>query len=119
MWALCEQRTGLPVSRMSAAVIARAWVDRPYYDALAADPRDFLSRELGVEIPDDVIVQVRRESTKEVYIVLPAAERAALADLGWVRDHLDVFASERELAIGSFAQMSASTFTACCCTITG
>jgi hypothetical protein len=117
-WALEQQRTGLPASQESAAVLARAWVDDSYYRELVADPRGFLSRELDIEIPDDVEVEVRRESEREVFIVLPEAERHALADLGWVRDHLDAFASDRELAIGSFKHGSASTVGACCCLIT-
>jgi hypothetical protein len=121
IWALEQQRTGLPASPESAAVLARAWVDDSCYRELAADPRGFLSRELDIEIPDDVEVEVRRESEREVFIVLPEAERHALADMGWVRDHLDAYASERELAIGSFSKPTVSDMTSgpCCCTITG
>lgn len=57
---------------LEARVIARAWRDEGYREALKRNPRAVLSKELRVDIPDDVQVRVVEEDPKTIYFRLPA-----------------------------------------------
>ena len=52
-------------------IIAKAWEDEAFKAELLSNPREVLSRELNIEIPDDIEVQVMEEGEQSVYFVLP------------------------------------------------
>ncbi len=52
----------------------RAEADPAFRAELVANPRKALESELGVQIPEDVSVQVHEESLSEVHLVLPASQ---------------------------------------------
>lgn len=52
----------------------RAEADPAFRRELLAKPREALEAELGVQIPENVSVQVHEESLSEVHLVLPASQ---------------------------------------------
>jgi hypothetical protein len=52
----------------------RAEADPAFRAQLLAKPKEALEAELGVQIPDNVSVQVHEESLSEVHLVLPASQ---------------------------------------------
>jgi Nitrile hydratase, alpha chain len=59
--------------RSRQEIMSRAAEDSAFREQLKSDPRRTLERELGGHLPDDVKITVLEETTKQVYIVLPAA----------------------------------------------
>ncbi len=54
-------------------LIAKAWKDAKFKQALIQNPREVISKEFGVEIPADISVKVLEETPSNLYLVLPAA----------------------------------------------
>jgi hypothetical protein len=52
----------------------RAEADPAFRAELLANPRKALEAELGVQIPQDVSVNVHEESMSEVHLVLPVSQ---------------------------------------------
>lgn len=53
-----------------AKAVARSWSDEAYKAKLLNDPRGALA-EVGVEVPDDVTVNVTEQKSDEFNLVLP------------------------------------------------
>ena len=53
-------------------IILKAWKDPAFREALRADPRGVLQRELGTALPDGVDIEVVEETPTKVYFVIPA-----------------------------------------------
>lgn len=58
---------------IEAHVLERAARDPQFRDRLKQDPRGTVSREFGVEIPQDISVEVVEEAPTTAYLVLPPA----------------------------------------------
>jgi hypothetical protein len=56
---------------LEARVIARAWSDPRYLQALKRDPAGMLARELRTEVPREVRIQVLEERPDRLYLVVP------------------------------------------------
>jgi hypothetical protein len=52
----------------------RAATDPAFRSELKANPRAALESELGLEIPEQISVQVHEESLSEIHLVLPPSE---------------------------------------------
>jgi hypothetical protein len=52
----------------------RAASDQAFRSELKANPRAALEAELGMEIPEQISVQVHEESFSEMHLVLPPSE---------------------------------------------
>ena len=67
----------------SDRVIAKAWADEDFMEALLTNPKAAL-RSQGIEIPDDVALHVFENSEKVFHLVLPKRP-----DLALVGEELD------------------------------
>ncbi len=54
-----------------ASVIAKAWKDDKFKKDLISNPKAVISKEFGVQIPDNVNVKVLEENANNLYIILP------------------------------------------------
>lgn len=61
------------ISQIERQVIAQALIDPAFRDRLIADPKSVMA-EKGLEIPDDIQINVVKETPNTYYLVLPAAE---------------------------------------------
>jgi nitrile hydratase alpha subunit len=52
-------------------IVERAVKDKRFRAALTEDPKSAIAKEFGIELPDDVKVQVHENSPKDIHIVLP------------------------------------------------
>ena len=64
-----------------AQLIDRAMRDAAFRQELLADPKAVFLRELGMEVPDSIRVEVLEETPSTVYLVLPQATPGANAEL--------------------------------------
>ncbi|HEX4413321.1 MAG TPA: NHLP leader peptide family RiPP precursor [Lacipirellulaceae bacterium] len=60
-----------------ADIVRRAVQDPAFRAALLADPKGMIERTLGQPLPDSLAVDVIRESTNQMYLVLPLAVAGA------------------------------------------
>jgi hypothetical protein len=62
-----------PQSRrdIEARIIANAWKDEAYKQELLTNPKAVIEREFGVQLPEEVNVQVLEENSTSLYFVLP------------------------------------------------
>jgi hypothetical protein len=56
-------------------LIERSLEDESFRQALLADPRAALERELGTRLPESVEVRAVEETPEIIYLVLPSASR--------------------------------------------
>jgi hypothetical protein len=61
------------VARGQARLVAKAWQDARFKQALLQDPRAVVEREFGTELPAEVSMQVVAEDVHTQYLVLPPA----------------------------------------------
>lgn len=54
-----------------APVVAKAWKDEKFKKELISNPKAVISKEFGVQIPDNVNVKVLEENANNLYIILP------------------------------------------------
>lgn len=59
--------------RLETQVLERAAKDPQFREQLKRDPRGTVVRDIGVQIPTDITVEVVEETPSKVYLVLPAA----------------------------------------------
>ena len=53
-----------------AQVIAKAWTDPAYRQALIANPQEVIAREFAIDIPADLEVTVLEDSAATIHLVL-------------------------------------------------
>lgn len=58
-------------------LIQKAWNDQAFHDALRANPRATIERELSIALPEGLEVEVVEETPTKVYLVLPARPPAS------------------------------------------
>lgn len=80
-------------SKQEAQIIARAMVDDTYRQALLANPKTLLEKEIGIQLPETLQVIVHEETLSSWHIVLPAPATSELSDeaLDQVAGGLDNF----------------------------
>ena len=61
------------MSQIERQIIEQALIDPAFRDRLMADPKSVMA-EKGLEIPDDIQINVVQETSNTYYLVLPAAE---------------------------------------------
>ena len=66
-----------PRARFTEELTQRAASDPAFRQLLLSDPRAAISEAFGIQVPDQVTLQVLEESADRVYIVLPAQGEAA------------------------------------------
>jgi hypothetical protein len=66
---MADERT--TADDLQARVIAKAWEDDEFKQTLLDDPRSAIAEELGVELPDDLEIQVVEETPNKICLVLP------------------------------------------------
>lgn len=54
-------------------VLERAARDPQFREQLKQDPRGTVARDFGVQVPQDITVEVVEERPSKVYLVLPSA----------------------------------------------
>jgi ferritin-like protein len=52
-------------------IIEKAWTDAEFKSKLLADPKSAIKDAFGVDIPEDVQVDVLEETSNKYYLVLP------------------------------------------------
>jgi len=62
---------------LQARLIARAWEDDEFKQALLDDPKSAIADELGVELPGDLEIQVVEENPNMICLVLPVRPETA------------------------------------------
>ena len=67
--------------QLEAQLIERAMKDETFRQELLHDPKGVVTRELGIQIPGNIDVQVLQESPSTVYLVLPPPAQRAGAEL--------------------------------------
>ncbi|WP_033288885.1 hypothetical protein [Amycolatopsis jejuensis] len=55
---------------LEQALMQRAWTDAAFRDLLRADPRAALT-ELGVEVPEEIEVDIRVQDRRTLYYLIP------------------------------------------------
>lgn len=58
---------------LEAQVIERAGKDPQFRDQLKQDPHGTVSRDFGVQVPQDITLEILEETPTKVYLVLPAS----------------------------------------------
>lgn len=53
------------------SIIKKAWQDDAFKRDLLANPREVLERELGVMLPENVLVFVHEQTPTEIHLLLP------------------------------------------------
>lgn len=76
---------GIPTGRqeLESRIVRRAWSDPGFRALLLSDPREALSLELGVEVPEELRVQVVEERSDFLCIVLPVDLSEMGMDARW------------------------------------
>ena len=67
--------------QLEAQLIDRAMKDETFRQELLRDPKDVVTRELGIQMPENIDVQVLQESPSTFYLVLPPSAQRAGAEL--------------------------------------
>jgi len=52
-------------------IITKAWEEEAFKQALLKEPKATIERELEVELPDDLEIEIREESANRMCLVLP------------------------------------------------
>jgi len=65
---------------LQARLIARAWEDEDFKRRLMSDPKSTICEELGVELPDELEIQVVEEGPSKICVVLPVRPEAVSDD---------------------------------------
>lgn len=68
---MTESRSPEQAIRERAQIVARAWQDKTFREALVRDPKAAISQELGRELADSVEITVLQETASQVYLVVP------------------------------------------------
>lgn len=68
-----------PRDYINAEFISRAWRDQSFREALLRDPRAVVVQELGVQLPENIKIQIHEETDDTLHFILPPAP-AALKD---------------------------------------
>ena len=66
---------------LEAQLIDRAMKDETFRQELLRDPKGVFARELGIQMPENIDVQVLQESPSTVYLVLPPPAQSVGAEL--------------------------------------
>ena len=66
---------------LEAQLIDRAMKDETFRQELLRDPKGVVARELGIQMPENIDVQVLQESPSTVYLVVPRPVQSADAEL--------------------------------------
>lgn len=61
---------------LSGRLMERAGVDEDFRTQLLADPKAAIYDELGLEVPEDVKIEVHENDAQTVHLALPATELA-------------------------------------------
>jgi len=56
---------------LMARLVTKAWEDEAFKHALLKEPKAAIGRELGVELPDELEIDVVEESANRMCLVLP------------------------------------------------
>jgi hypothetical protein len=56
---------------LQSEIIAKAWKDDKFKQELLSNPKAVFSREYGIDIPDNVQINVVEENASTVYLVIP------------------------------------------------
>ena len=67
--------------QLEAQVIDRAMQDETFRQELLRDPKGVVGRELGIQLPEHIDVQVLQESPSTVYLVVPRPAPSAGTEL--------------------------------------
>lgn len=82
---MTENATLNPRTQAELEIIAKAWKDETFKQALLSDPKAILAQELGTTFPDDLRVTVVEAEPNSFYLRLPAkpevADSLPLSDL--------------------------------------
>ena len=71
LWILEQQRNTFLDETSSIAMLARVWRDEAFKQELSDNSKAVIAREWGIEIPDEIEIQVLQETSKILYLVLP------------------------------------------------
>ena len=63
-----EMKSGI---EMRDHIVGKATDDAEFRARLVADPKEVLTEEFGVELPDDFALSVHEDSSTHVHLVLP------------------------------------------------
>ncbi len=75
---ILEQR-----SEVQKKIIAKAWEDEAFKQELLSNPKAVLQRELNINLPDSISVNILEETADTSYLVLPQKPSDQLAaDIG-------------------------------------
>ena len=77
---MTESRSPEQAARERAQIVARAWLDKAFREALMRDPKAAISQELGRELADGVEITVLQETASQVYLVIPPAPDHELSE---------------------------------------
>lgn len=66
-----SEARGLERDNAEARIVSKALSDETFKQALMSDPRAVISREMGVDLPRDLKINVVQETPDTYYVVLP------------------------------------------------
>jgi hypothetical protein len=69
-WVLEQQRNALLDETSSVVMITRSWKDEVFKQELLANPKLVIEKELGMEIPLDIKIEILEETINVLYLVL-------------------------------------------------
>ncbi len=66
-----EQPVKQTRQEIEALIVAKAWKDDAYKQKLLSNPKAIFEQELGVELAQEIRIQVLEENSTSLYLVLP------------------------------------------------
>jgi hypothetical protein len=96
-WVLDQQKGILADDKKSnIQLVAKAWRDNSFKNALIANSTIIIQQELGIEVDDKVSIQVLEETLDKLFIVIPY-----LADITLIKNYIDTQSYNLPLIVGS------------------
>ncbi|MEM7069365.1 MAG: NHLP leader peptide family RiPP precursor [Pseudomonadota bacterium] len=53
-------------------LMKRAWEDEDFASKLKSKPTEAMAEELGIEVPDDIEIEVLEDTPQKIHLVIPA-----------------------------------------------
>ncbi|MEM7593393.1 MAG: NHLP leader peptide family RiPP precursor [Cyanobacteria bacterium P01_A01_bin.83] len=82
---------------IEARIIAKAWKDESYKQELLSNPKAIFEREFGVELPEEVSVQVLEENATTLNFVLPMAPQTQDSEIS--EEQLEAIAGGKGIVV--------------------
>ncbi len=88
-----EQSLTQTRQEIEALIVAKAWKDDAYKQKLLSNPKAIFEQELGVELAQEIRIQVLEENFTSLYFVLPVNPMVVFKKIDLSEEELEVVAA--------------------------